>query len=127
MVKNSSASTNNDVPVRPPSLSKKLNNINFYNSTYDSAYPINNSENRPLSPQATSSFSTDDLAQLESFDEQTIINYMYNRFLANQIYTYIGDILVVSKPTSSTLPSHPLNFLRLSIHFVHYQSTVKTL
>ena len=40
--------------------------------------------------------STDDLAQLETFDEQSIITYMYNRFLANQIYTYIGDILVVS-------------------------------
>lgn len=42
------------------------------------------------------SFSTDDLAQLETFDEQSIITYMRNRFLSNQIYTYIGDILVVS-------------------------------
>lgn len=40
--------------------------------------------------------STDDLAQLETFDEDSIINYMYKRFLSNQIYTYIGDILVVS-------------------------------
>lgn len=66
-----------DTPVCHPSLTKKSNK-QFYNSTYDST------------------FLTDDLAQLETFDEQTIITYMYNRFLANQIYTYIGDILVVS-------------------------------
>ncbi|CAF4714815.1 unnamed protein product, partial [Rotaria magnacalcarata] len=60
---------------------KKSSNTFFYNSTYDSNYPNN------VIP-------TDDLAQLESFDEQAIITYMYNRFLSNQIYTYIGDILV---------------------------------
>jgi serine/threonine protein kinase len=72
-----------DIPVRHPSLAKKSLNKYFYNSTYDSAYPVN-----PIS--------TDDLAQLETFDEQSIMTFMYNRFLSNQIYTYIGDILVVS-------------------------------
>jgi serine/threonine protein kinase len=72
-----------DMHVCHPSLSKKSNNKYFYNSTYDSAYPNN-------------AISTDDLAQLETFDEQSIMTYMYNRFLSNQIYTYIGDILVVS-------------------------------
>jgi myosin heavy subunit len=74
--------------------------MNFYNSTYDSTYPVNSSNltnDSPLAQQQLNSLSTDDLAQLEAFDEQTIINYMYNRFLANQIYTYIGDILVVSR------------------------------
>jgi myosin heavy subunit len=74
--------------------------MNFYNSTYDSTYPVNSSNltnDSPLSPQQLNTLSTDDLAQLEAFDEQSIINYMYNRFLANQIYTYIGDILVVSR------------------------------
>jgi myosin heavy subunit len=82
--------------VRHPSLSKQSNNKNFYNSTYDSTYPVNSSCIANDSLQQTISFSTDDLAQLETFDEQSIITYMYNRFLANQIYTYIGDILVVS-------------------------------
>lgn len=71
-----------DMPVCHPSLSKKSAFKQFFNSTYDSAYPH-------------SSISTDDLAQLETFDEQTIITHMYNRFLSNQIYTYIGDILLV--------------------------------
>ena len=71
------------IPVRHPSLTNKSMNKHFYNSTYDSTYPMN-------------SISTDDLAQLETFDEQSIMTYMYNRFLTNQIYTYIGDILVVS-------------------------------
>jgi hypothetical protein len=72
-----------DTHVCHPSLTKKSLNKQFYNSTYDSTYPTN-----PIS--------IDDLAQLENFDEQSIMTYMYNRFLSNQIYTYIGDILVVS-------------------------------
>ncbi|CAF4256547.1 unnamed protein product, partial [Rotaria sp. Silwood2] len=74
-----------DTPVRHPSLKKKSSNKYFYNSTYDSYYPNN-------------SISTDDLAQLENFDEQSIMTYMYNRFLSNQIYTYIGDILLAVNP-----------------------------
>ena len=70
-------------PVRHPSLSKKATHQQFYNSTYDVSYP-------------NLSASTNDLAQLESFDEHSIITCIYQRFLANQIYTYIGDILVVS-------------------------------
>jgi len=99
MHKNSIPSINNDQPIRHPSLPKKSTNINFYNSIYESAFPVNSSNlpnDSPLSHQQTTSFSTDDLAQLETFDEQSIITHMYNRFLANQIYTYIGDILVVS-------------------------------
>lgn len=87
-----------DAPVRHPSLSKKANHANYYNSTYDSAYQVQSprSKNEPARSPQPIGFSTDDLAQLETFDEQSIITYMYNRFLANQIYTYIGDILVVS-------------------------------
>ena len=80
-------------------LNKNSTSTNFYNSTYDPTYPINSpylTNDLSLSQQQMISFLTDDLAQLETFDEQTIIAYMYNRFLANQIYTYIGDILVVS-------------------------------
>lgn len=94
---------NNDQSIRYPSLPKKSDNMNFYNSTYDSSYPINSSNqinDSSLSQQQQqhqiNSYSTDDLAQLETFDEQSIITHMYNRFLANQLYTYIGDILVVS-------------------------------
>jgi serine/threonine protein kinase len=82
-----------DIPVRHPSLIQKSHNKYFYNSTYDSAYPIN-----PIS--------TDDLAQLETFDEQSIMTFMYNRFLSNQIYTYIGDILVVSFQKEILLKDH---------------------
>jgi myosin heavy subunit len=99
MPKDSSPSINNEPPVRHPTLPKKSNNSNFYNSTYDCTYQVNSlnlTNDSPLSQQQINSFSTDDLAQLETFDEQSIITYMYNRFLANQIYTYIGDILVVS-------------------------------
>jgi hypothetical protein len=104
--------------------------MNFYNSTYDSVYPMNSSNltnHSPLSQQQTNSFSTDDLAQLETFDEQSIITHMYNRFLANQIYTYIGDILVVSYLIISKIQMifFYFYFLRLLIHFVHYQFIIK--
>ena len=100
MHKNSTPSANDEPPVRHASLTKQSNNNNFYNSTYESSYQINSTSpvtnDSPVSHPQTIAFSTDDLAQLETFDEQSIITYMYNRFLANQIYTYIGDILVVS-------------------------------
>jgi serine/threonine protein kinase len=85
---NQNDNNSEDMPVRHPSLAKKSNNKQFYNSTYDSTYQVSAEQMPPIS--------TDDLAQLETFDEQSIMTYMYNRFLANQIYTYIGDILVVS-------------------------------
>ena len=101
MQKHSITLNDNDRSVRHPSLPKKSHNINYYNSTYDSTYPVNslnqnNDSSLSQQPQQINSYSTDDLAQLETFDEQSIITHMYNRFLANQIYTYIGDILVVS-------------------------------
>ena len=72
------------VDVQTPSpLMKNIIHSQFYNSTYDC-----------LSSSCTTL--VDDLAQLESFDEQSIITCMYQRFVANQIYTYIGDILVVN-------------------------------
>lgn len=63
-----------------PIVPQPVRHPQFYNSTYD----LNQSN------------VVDDLAQLESFDEQSIVNCMYQRFLSNEIYTYIGDILVVS-------------------------------
>ena len=89
----------NDVSVQPTPSSDKPEAVHFYNSTYDSSYPSKAlcvTNNVLPSPQHNIPTSTDDLAQLETFDEQSIITYMYNRFLSNQIYTYIGDILVVS-------------------------------
>ena len=86
--------TSENLSVYHPSLTKKSLPKQFYNATYEQTYPF-----------------TDDLAQLETFDEQSIMTYMYNRFLANQIYTYIGDILVVGffrlyeKKTFSFKPS----------------------
>ena len=84
----------------------KLHPSNYYNSTYDSMVAVKNSSVKNdscLDLQTNSSFSTDDLAQLETFDEQSIIAYMYNRFLSNQIYTYIGDILVVRKSSNRNM------------------------
>lgn len=127
---NSNSSLPDDKSNQPSPLSKKVSNTNFYNSTYDSTYsvtlPSSNNESN-LGQQQPIPLSTDDLAQLESFDEQSIITYMYNRFLANQIYTYIGDILVVSNlstPSRSTNQLFSL-FRRLLTHFVHCQSMVK--
>ncbi|UJR10380.1 hypothetical protein I4U23_014585 [Adineta vaga] len=95
-----------DALVCHPSLSKKSNNKHFYNSTYDSVYPIN-------------SITTDDLAQLETFDEQSIMTHMYNRFLSNQIYTYIGDILVAVNPFRS-LPIYNKDVMN------RYRSSIKS-
>jgi len=93
--------------IHQSTVTKTCTNTNFYNSTYDSTYPNVSSSETPLSNQQINAFSTDDLAQLETFDEQSIITYMYNRFLANQIYTYIGDILVVSF-LNSLINSHKM-------------------
>ncbi|CAF1008646.1 unnamed protein product [Rotaria sordida] len=119
---NSITSIHDDRPVHHPQLTKKFNNANFYNSTYDSTYPNNSSRitnDLPLCQQQTIPFSTDDLAQLETFDEQSIITYMYNRFLSNQIYTYIGDILVAVNPFRS-LPIYGKDAMN------RYRSSVKS-
>ncbi|CAF2938413.1 unnamed protein product [Rotaria sp. Silwood2] len=118
----STASIHDDTSIHHPSLTKKFNNTNFYNSTYDSTYPNNVScitNDVPLCQQLTIPFSTDDLAQLETFDEQSIITYMYNRFLSNQIYTYIGDILVAVNPFRS-LPIYGKDAMN------RYRSSVKS-
>lgn len=110
--KNSSCEqTSEETFVCHPSLTKKFQ---FYNSTYEHIHPSN-----PIS--------TDDLAQLETFDEQSIMTFMYNRFLNNQIYTYIGDILVVSLCLRmGKIHFNKILFSRLSIPFVHCLSMVKT-
>ncbi|CAF3934467.1 unnamed protein product, partial [Adineta steineri] len=95
-----------DIPVCHPSLTKKSEHKHFYNSTYDSVYPNN-------------SITTDDLAQLETFDEQSIMTHMYNRFLSNQIYTYIGDILVAINPFRS-LPIYGKNAM------IRYRGSIKS-
>ncbi|CAF1085415.1 unnamed protein product [Adineta ricciae] len=95
-----------DAHVRHPTLSKKSNSKHFYNSTYDCAY-------------STTYITTDDLAQLETFDEQSIMTHMYNRFLSNQIYTYIGDILVAVNPFHS-LPIYSKDVM------IRYRSSVKS-
>ncbi|CAF4394564.1 unnamed protein product [Rotaria socialis] len=118
----SMSSSYDERSVRHPSLTKKFSNTNFYNSTYESAYPINSScmtNDLPLCIQPPIPFSTDDLAQLETLDEQSIITYMYNRFLANQIYTYIGDILVAVNPFRS-LPIYGKDVM------MRYRSSVKS-
>lgn len=52
-------------------------------------------KSKAYSPQTV-----DDLASLEIFDDETIVNQLYNRFMQNQIYTYIGDILLSVNPFS---------------------------
>jgi len=39
-----------------------------------------------------------DLASLETFDEDSIVAQLFNRFMQGQIYTYIGDILLAVNP-----------------------------
>lgn len=41
---------------------------------------------------------TDDLATLEVLSEDSIVEQLQNRYNQNQIYTYIGDILVAVNP-----------------------------
>lgn len=41
---------------------------------------------------------TDDLASLEVLTEDAIVEQLQKRYADNQIYTYIGDILVAVNP-----------------------------
>ena len=41
---------------------------------------------------------THDLATLEQLNEDTIVSQLLNRFEQEQIYTYIGDILIAINP-----------------------------
>lgn len=41
---------------------------------------------------------TDDLATLEVLTEDSIVEQLQKRYNQNQIYTYIGDILVAVNP-----------------------------
>lgn len=41
---------------------------------------------------------TDDLATLEVLTEDAIVEQLQKRYTQNQIYTYIGDILVAVNP-----------------------------
>lgn len=41
---------------------------------------------------------TDDLATLEVLTEDAIVEQLQKRYAQNQIYTYIGDILVAVNP-----------------------------
>lgn len=41
---------------------------------------------------------TDDLATLEVLTEEAIVDQLQQRYTQNQIYTYIGDILVAVNP-----------------------------
>lgn len=43
----------------------------------------------------------DDLASLESLNEEIVITNLFRRFQEGQIYTYIGDILVAVNPFKS--------------------------
>lgn len=104
----------NETSVQATPPIEKSDRVHFYNSTYDSSYPpkaICTPNNVLPSPQHNIPTSTDDLAQLETFDEQSIITYMYNRFLSNQIYTYIGDILVVSDIFFFTFTSEQIDVI----------------
>lgn len=41
---------------------------------------------------------TDDLASLEVLTEDAIVEQLHKRYIDNQIYTYIGDIIVAINP-----------------------------
>ncbi|KAH9524024.1 Myosin-IIIb [Bulinus truncatus] len=44
------------------------------------------------------SATVDNLAMLEVLDEETIVNQLHNRYNQDEIYTYIGDILLALNP-----------------------------
>eukprot|EP00794_Sanderia_malayensis_P009787 gene9787-10786_t len=44
------------------------------------------------------SYNKDDLATLSELDEQLILNQLKKRYSRNEIYTYVGDILVAVNP-----------------------------
>ena len=43
----------------------------------------------------------DDLASLSSLNEEIILSHLLERYLGEQIYTYIGDILIALNPLQS--------------------------
>ena len=54
---------------------------------------------------------THDLATLEQFNEDTIVSQLLNRFEQEQIYTYIGDILIAINPfTELNIYNEQVNF-----------------
>ena len=55
----------------------------------------------------------DDLATLSSLNEDIILSHLLERYLGQQIYTYIGDILIAVNPlqnlniyTKQVLPNY---------------------
>ena len=59
-----------------------------------------------------------DLATLESFDEDSIVAQLFNRFMQGQIYTYIGDILLAVNPfTNINIYSNKVCFIILCFEF----------
>ena len=66
-------------------------------------------KSKPYSPQTV-----DDLASMDIFDEETIVNQLYNRFMQSQIYTYIGDILLSVNPFSE------LSIYNEQVNFIHF-------
>ena len=74
-------------------------------------------KSKPYSPQTV-----DDLAALETFDEESIVNQLYNRFMQGQIYTYIGDILLSVNPfTNLTIYSEKVKFFKFkNLNLIKY-------
>ena len=54
--------------------------------------------NKLKSKRYPSHNTTNDLATLEQFNEDTIMSQLLDRFMKGQIYTYIGDILIAINP-----------------------------
>uniref|UniRef100_A0A2C9JCM7 non-specific serine/threonine protein kinase n=1 Tax=Biomphalaria glabrata TaxID=6526 RepID=A0A2C9JCM7_BIOGL len=57
----------------------------------------------------------ENLAMLEVLDEESIVNQLHSRYNQDEIYTYIGDILLAVNPFI-TLPIYTEEYIRRYIH-----------
>ncbi|XP_059179629.1 myosin-IIIb-like [Physella acuta] len=57
----------------------------------------------------------ENLALLEVLDEETIVNQLLNRYSQDEIYTYIGDILLAVNPFIS-LPIYSDEYVKMYMH-----------
>ncbi|XP_067291674.1 myosin-IIIa [Pseudorasbora parva] len=67
-----------------------------------------------MNPQSQTGDDVDDLATLEVLDDNTITEQLQRRYAKEQIYTYVGDILIAVNPFQKVelyTPEHSKNYI----------------